>query len=110
MPFARCPVCQSLHHLLVRTSPQEWEREHVREREVDGTPLLRCFKCWVDLRPGHQVTLRTVPPEFENILSVGDHGIVEASAGSDGVTILVRFANVQVELKREFLSYVFGQP
>lgn len=108
MPYARCPVCQNLFHLQVRTrSPADWEREHVRERDEDGTPLLECIRCWVDLRPGHRVTLRVVPDDLAGVLAAGDEGVVEST---DGDEIRVRFGATLAALRREDLFYVPGQP
>lgn len=110
MPYARCPVCRSLFHLLVRApSLADWEREHVREREADGMPLLKCIRCWIDLRPGHRVTLRAVPDGLAGALSVGDEGVVE-SAGGEGDEIVVRFGATLAALKREDVFYIAGQP
>lgn len=110
MPYARCPVCQNLFHLLVRAqSLADWEREHVRERDANGTALLKCFRCWADLRPGHRVALRAVPDDLAGVLSAGDEGVVE-SAGDDGSEIRVRFGATLAALKRDDVFYIPAQP
>ena len=109
MPYIRCPVCQDLYHLLVKTpSLEEWEREHVRERDADGVPLLECPGCWMDLRAGHRVRLRSVPQELAGVLGIGQEGIVESPAGADGGEILVRLGETLGSFKREDLSYIPG--
>ena len=110
MPYARCPVCQAVFHLAVRGSPAEWEREHVRERTADGTPLLKCIHCWVTLRPGHKVTIRVLPSQYANLLVAGQEGVVQTPETDHEREIIVDFGSVQAGLKREALSYVVGQP
>lgn len=110
MPYARCPVCQSVFHLAVRGTPEAWERQHVRERAQDGTPLLKCLGCSVDLRPGHRVAVRTLPPHLAAFLSIGDLGVVESQVAAGRTSVAVRFGQLRAELKREELSYVPGHP
>jgi hypothetical protein len=109
MPFARCPVCHDSFHLAIRSDPKEWERQHVRERAEDGTPLLKCIRCWVELKPGHQVTVRSLPLGFQGNLSIGQRGVVEAGASEDGSRVTVRFGQALVAFEREQLFYVVGQ-
>ena len=108
MPFARCPTCGSSFHLLVRTPIDEWMEEHVKERAPDGTPLLECLSCWVELRPGHIVKVREVPAPHALALQVGQSGVVEAAG--DREAIVVRFGSQSLLLQRRQLSYVPGQP
>ena len=110
MPFARCPVCNDSFHLSVRGDLREWEREHVRERGADGTPLLKCIRCWVELRRGHQVTLRALSAERMGSLSAGQQGVVESGEAGMGEEIAVRFGETLARFKREELFYVVGQP
>lgn len=108
MPCARCPVCDDLFHLAVRgTSLEEWEREHVRERDPNGTPLLPCIRCWVELRPGHRVTIRSIPEGAGDALAVGQEGVVESV--EEG-RLLVRLGAALGAFRREALFYVPGQP
>ena len=108
MPYVRCPVCQGLSHLLVKApSLEEWEREHVRERDADGVPLLACPGCWMPLRAGHRVRLRSVPPGLAGVLVVGQEGIVESPA-AEGGEILVRFGETLGSFKRVDLSFLPG--
>lgn len=109
MPYVICPVCGSFFHLSVRGSPDEWAREHVRERNADGIPLLRCFGCWVDLRPGHRVKLRRVPDAFAGVLTAGQEGVVESGAEGEGGAILARFGDTLGSFRREDLSCIPGQ-
>lgn len=111
MAFALCPVCNDMFHLSLRGGPREWEaweREHVRERAADGTPLLKCVRCWVELKPGHRVVLRELPSELSGVLSVGATGVVSAGAGSGSGKVPVQFGGLSVELPREALFYVVG--
>lgn len=110
MPYARCPVCNDSFHLKVKGDPREWERQHVGERTVDGTPLLKCIRCWVELRPGHQVTVRTSPSKFSSSPSIGQHGVVELDASEAGGKVTVRFGESLIKFRREELFYVVGQP
>lgn len=109
MPYARCPVCQQVFHLAVRGSPVEWEREHVKERAADGTPLLKCIRCWVTLRPGHKVTVREIPDAYANELHIGQEGIVQTQAASPDGEVAVTFGPLHALMKRETLFYVVGQ-
>ena len=110
MPYVRCPVCNEWFHLSIRIPHDEWEREHVRERDANGIPLLKCIRCWVELRPGHRITLRQVLEASDGVLAVGQEGVVEAGAEMEGGDILVRFGETLASFKREDLSYVPGQP
>ena len=107
MPYVICPVCNQSFHLLVRGNIDAWHAEHVKERTENGTPLLHCIRCWVDLRPGHKVTLRVSRPELEDIFKSRPEGIVISE--SDGV-YLISFGAAQVTATRSELSYVIGQP
>jgi len=82
----------------------------VRERSADGTPLLKCIRCWVELKPGHQVTLRSLPAGCFGTLSPGQRGVVESSSSGKSGEIVVRFGEILAQLKREDLFYVVGQP
>lgn len=93
-------------HLAIRTSIEDWEREHVKERDTFGVPLMKCPGCWVDLRPGHQVKIRALISQYEALLAVGQQGVVELA----GPPITVRFGEIRAMLQREELSYVLGQP
>ena len=58
MPFGRCPVCGAMYHLNVGLPLDEWYRQHWPQLRVgDEVPSL-CLRCWVNLRPGHRVTVR----------------------------------------------------
>lgn len=47
MPFAKCPNCEIIHHLLVRDNIEEWDKKlPVSE---DGYRYLECFSCWKKL-------------------------------------------------------------
>ena len=107
MPYVICPVCNQSFHLLVRGNIDAWHAEHVKERTENGTPLLHCIRCWVDLRPGHKVTLRVSRPELEEIFTSRLEGTVISQ--NDGV-FLVSFGTAQVTAIRSELSYVIGQP
>lgn len=110
MPFARCPICNHVFHLLVKGDPLEWKRQHVRAYSADGMPLLKCIRCWVELKPGHQVTVRSLSPELLGVLSVGQQGVVESGANGECGKIAVRFGEILAELNREELFYIVGQP
>jgi hypothetical protein len=108
MPYARRPVCPDSFHLKVVIPLEEWERTHVTERASNGTPLLKCVRCWPDLRAGHRVSIRAVPPGFAGVLTVGQEGGVVASLSSGGVR--VRFGTIDTEMRWEDLFYIVGQP
>jgi len=99
-----------MYHLSVRGALDEWEREHVRERDANGIPLLPCIRCWVELRPGHRVTLRLVPDGVDGRLAVGQEGVVASGAETEGGDIRVRFGETLGSFKRTELFYVPGQP
>lgn len=103
MPFVVCPVCDAMFHLAVRGDPTAWEAEHVVHRTETGVPLLTCVGCWVDLQPGHKVTLRTA----HDTLPLGSEGVVLSLKGD---AFLVSFGGIHAELTRSDLIYVIGQP
>jgi hypothetical protein len=106
VPYVCCPVCNGSMHLAIRTSLEDWEREHVKERDSFGVPLMKCPGCWVELRPGHQVRIRALTGQHEEPLEVGQLGVVELV----GPPITVRFDGLRAMLAREELAYVLGQP
>jgi hypothetical protein len=109
MPYARCPICNVTFHLSITSDLREWEREHVRERAADGVPLLECIRCWVELKPGHRVTLRSLPAERLGSLAAGQEGVVECGPTGESGEIAVRFGDAVARFKREELFYVVGQ-
>lgn len=106
MPYVRCPVCDGLTHLAIRTSLKHWEREHVKERDPLGVPLMKCPGCWVELRPGHQVKIRALVGQHAEPLEIGQLGVAELV----GPPIIVSFDGTRATLAREELSYILGQP
>ena len=107
MPYARCPVCADAYHLRVVIPLDEWERTRVTQRDSDGTPLLKCVRCWVELRAGHRVTVRSVPPDLDAKLRAGQEGVVVASL--EGGRVRARFGTIDTEMRREDLLYIVGQ-
>lgn len=108
MPFACCPVCGDSFHLAVRSDIKEWERQHVRERSAQGIPLLRCIRCWVELKAGHQVKVRSLPSVQTATIAVGQYGVVTSVGDADG-QVTVRIGEMLVKFNRTELSYVVGQ-
>jgi len=102
MPYVICPVCSASYHLVVRGNLQAWEAEHVTERTENGAPLLTCIRCWVELKPGYKVTLRTEHGQ----LPAGSEGIVQSC---ENEKFSVSFGTLQAELARSELFYVVGQ-
>jgi hypothetical protein len=45
MPYLICPDCNRGFHLSVHLPVDEWMRRYVKERTVEGVPMLRCFDC-----------------------------------------------------------------
>jgi hypothetical protein len=86
----------------------EWERAHVTARTPEGVPLLKCPRCWVELRAGHKVAIRSVPSSLAGKLSAGQEGVVLAS-GLDG-QVRASFGAIEAEMHRDELFYVVGQP
>jgi hypothetical protein len=88
MPYGRCPVCGAGYHLNVSLPVDEWYRRYWPQCQVgDEVPGL-CFGCWVELRVGHRVTVRTVPSQLAERLTVGTAGTVVA-VESDGEPVYV---------------------
>jgi len=78
MPYGRCPVCGAGYHLSVNLPVDEWYKQHWPQCQVgDEVPGL-CFGCWVELRVGHRVRVRSVPSELAKHLTAGTAGIVVA--------------------------------
>lgn len=88
----------------------EWTSKHVRERTAEGTPLLECIRCWVELREGHLVTVRLVPSEYADFINQGQQGVVALTAQANQGKIRVSFGEVSYDFSRDMLSYVIGQP
>jgi hypothetical protein len=107
MPFVRCNICSDLFHLSIRGDLAVWEKEHVSERDNNGTPLLKCIRCWVELRAGHKVVSRIENQEIQ--LITGAAGVVASVEANQENNILVRFGSQLVRCKREDLFYVPGQ-
>ncbi|ROZ69611.1 hypothetical protein [Ramlibacter sp. WS9] len=84
-----------------------WEQETLSDWSRYGGTILMCFPCWAPLATGNRVTLRTVPVEWSSTLLAGQEGIVQTLCSPR--TVLVRFDDVFVELRRESLYYVMGQ-
>jgi hypothetical protein len=72
--------------------------------------MLKCVRCWVEPKPGHRVVLRELLPEISDALSVGAVGVVADGASGGNGKVPVQFGNLSVELPREALFYVVGQP
>jgi len=107
MPTVLCPVCASTFHLSIRGDPAAWEKEHVTEKTPNGIPLLKCVRCWVELRPGHRVTIREVPNQYAGQLAIGQEGVVSSDKMG---AINVTFGEFSASCHREQLFYVSGQP
>lgn len=110
MPFGRCPVCGAGYHMCVGLLVDESYRRYwpgvAPGAEVPG----ECFRCWVPLRVGHQVTIRAVPEPLAGTVTVGAAGVVAAVepaavpvVGLAGVAAVHRF-------RRSDLLWVPGHP
>lgn len=112
MPFGRCPICGAGYHLNVNLPLDEWYRQFWPQLRVgDEVPGL-CFGCWVDLRVGHRVTVRTVPAELAGRLTVGTPGLVSAVEFDGEPVYVVELEGVAVSsgrFRRSELSFVAGQ-
>ena len=116
MPYGRCPVCEAVYHMSVGLPVDEWYRQHWPQLGVgDEVPGL-CPRCWMDLRPGHRVTVRTPSREWAEQIPVGTPGVVTAveAGGVDGGPVYVvelEGAKAQTgRFRRADLHYVLGQP
>ena len=112
MPHSKCPVCGSMFHLSISLPLDEWYRQYWPQIKVgDAVPGL-CPRCWIDLRPGHRITVRTVPTELESDLESGTEGVVAAVETGPEPIYLVEFAGAKVSsgrFPRADLFYVLGQ-
>lgn len=110
MPYVFCPICHDFFHLKIHGDIAAWEQQHVIDRTKNGTPLLKCIRCWVELRVGHLVTIRTVPPT-STLLQVGQQGcVISTQLINNDMIITVRFGEQHYDFKRDELFYVMGQP
>lgn len=109
MPFVSCPVCGDSYHLLVQIPLEQWEAEHITQRSEAGVPLLKCIRCWVELRMGHKVTVRSVPVAYSHQIQPGDEGVVISDEIDNPERIRVSFGLIEAVFCREDLFYVIGQ-
>lgn len=111
MPYVICPICHDLFRLKINGDISVWEQQHVVDRTENGTPLLRCVRCWVELRVGHLVMIRTVPLAATTLLQAGQQGHVTSTRLiNHHMVITVRFGEQHYDFRREDLFYVIGQP
>lgn len=112
MPFGRCPVCGASYHLNVSVPIDEWYRRYWPQVPLGEEVPGECIRCWVELRPGHRVTVRDIPAGLEGLVSVGAPGVVvEVEPGSPPICVVaLKGASVpQGKFRRTDLYYVPGQ-
>jgi hypothetical protein len=111
MPFGKCPVCGGTFHLSVGSVPEWYKERWPKLRVGDVVPEL-CFYCWVDLRSGHRVRVRTVPPELSDVVDVGTDGIVKSLEDGPEPVFVVYLEGAKVKegrFRRSDLTYVADQ-
>ena len=112
MPFGCCPVCGARYHLSVNLPVDEWYKRYWPQCQVwDEVPGL-CFGCWVELRVGHRVRVRTVPSELTERLTVGTLGGVAAVENDGEPVYVVEFEGGAIRtgrFRRTELSCIQGQ-
>ena len=113
MPFGRCPVCGASYHMSIGLPVDEWYRRYwpgvTFGAEVPG----ECIRCWVPLRVGHRVTVRVVPNELADAVSVDTAGVVSAVEPGEAPMFVVELQGAGVasgRFRRSGLWYVVGQP
>ncbi len=111
MPFGQCPVCGASYHLSIGMPVVEWYHRHWPGVPVGEPVPGKCVRCWVDLRPGHRVTVRSVPPGLEGHVEVGAQGVVTSFEPSLPAIVveLEGSATLLGRFHREELFYVVGQ-
>jgi hypothetical protein len=111
MPFGKCPVCGASYHLSIGMPVVEWYQRHWPGVTVGDPVPGKCARCWVELRPGHRVSVRSVPPGLEGQVEVGAQGIVTFVEPSDPpIVVALEGAAVRSgRFNRTELFYVLGQ-
>jgi hypothetical protein len=103
MPFGQCPVCGAGYHLSISMPVVEWYRRHWPGVSVGDPVPGKCVRCWVDLRAGLRVTVRSVPAALEGVVT---------SVEPNGPPVVVALETSEVtsgRFHRTELFYVVGQ-
>ncbi len=111
MPFGQCPVCGAGYHLSISMPVVEWYRRYWPGVSVGDSVPGKCVRCWVDLRAGHRITVRSIPAALEGRVEVGAQGVV-TSVEPNGPPVVVALETSEVtsgRFHRTELFYVVGQ-
>jgi hypothetical protein len=112
MPFSRCPVCGELFHLNIGLPLDEWYHSYWPQVHIGDEVPGECLLCWVELRPGHRVTIRSVPEELGACVDVGTPGVITATEPGSLPVLVVALEKASVpsgRFRRSDLYYVPGQ-
>ncbi len=111
MPYGRCPVCGAEYHLSISMPVAEWYHRHWPGVRVGDPVPGKCPRCWYELRPGHRVTIRSVPAGLEGCVESGAPGVVTSVEPSDPpiAVALEASAVASGRFHRTELFYVIGQ-
>lgn len=111
MPFGQCPVCGANYHLNVNLPVGEWYARHWPGIAVGEPVRAKCARCSVDLRPGHRVSIRSVPLELEGRVEVGACGVVTAIKPIPPAFVVeLEGSAARIgRFRREELLYIIGQ-
>ena len=52
MPYAKCPHCETLFHILVTNGLEEWHEGNAPGVPRDQPAPVLCFECWKQARAG----------------------------------------------------------
>lgn len=110
MPFGVCPVCGVTYHLNVSLPVDEWYRKYHPEIPFGEVIRSECLLCGIELRVGHQVRVRVVPPEHAEAVAAGDRGVIAAANANGEFAVRLDNGKGTRTFNRHDLWYVAGQP
>jgi hypothetical protein len=89
----------------------EWYHRFWPDVRVGDPVPGKCPRCWYELRPGHHVTVRTVPVGLEGRVEVGARGVVPSVEPGDPPVLVALEASAVASgrFHRTELFYVVGQ-
>lgn len=90
---------------------EEWYLRHWPGIGVGEPVPGKCARCGIELRPGHRVSVRSVPAELESFVKVGAKGVV-TSVDTSGESVQVDLeapAAASIWFRRTDLFYIIGQ-
>jgi hypothetical protein len=114
MPYAKCPVCQSVFHIGISMPQEQWFQIYYPQCQIGDLVPAECPGCWIELKRGQRVRIRAVPAELVGRVEIGMEGTVmstdeELEVRSYTVKIQPAGATpITGKFPRKALTYIFG--